>query len=564
MFNFKKILVVILVLCVYLSTVTLFGFVNSDFGKLEVTRVEIDSDATISAYLYKPSGIREVNRVPGVVLSHGISGSKEMMSHIGLELAKNGFVAVVIDLLGHGDSEGVFGSEDMDPTLGMKDAVEFVSELEFVDSSKVGLVGHSLGAGAVRAAGLVCDNIEASIFIAGGLGEVVNDISKYGVLNSTFPANLLVAVGSYDVLFDLDETKKELRPVFGCSSSIEENRVYGSFLEKNARSLFVTDTIHLFEPADGRIVSEIVYWMNNSLKTEDDIQEIQQSFVSGQLAVIVALVVFVLLVFPIFSVIFDYFPTLKSADEGKNKFLSGRKLFWVWGVLGLALFLPLFSVGSLIPFPPLVFGSSLSWWFFGAGFVGLFVGKKWLFKNRSIEIKSILRKSLTRSNVLVATGIFLGIYLLVFLTQTVFLTDLRVATIPVFKTLFNPMRLVALLCFAPFYFVYFFVEGIYLHELRKNDSSEMLDLLKVVGIRVVPYLVLIFLNYFPMVLLGIRVFPGFVGFIVEFILAMIPLFTITIIYSWWFYQKTNNLGVGMLINMLIFTWISAAIFPISI
>jgi hypothetical protein len=92
----------------------------------------------------------------------------------------------------------------------------------------------------------------------------------------------------------------------------------------------------------------------------------------------------------------------------------------------------------------------------------------------------------------------------------------------------------------------------------------MLDLLKVVGIRLVPYLVLIFLNYFPMVLIGIRVFPGFVGFIVEFILAMIPLFTITIIYSWWFYQKTNNLGVGMFLNMLIFTWTSAAIFPISI
>jgi hypothetical protein len=87
--------------------------------------------------------------------------------------------------------------------------------------------------------------------------------------------------------------------------------------------------------------------------------------------------------------------------------------------------------------------------------------------------------------------------------------------------------------------------------------------LKAVGIRVVPYLVLIFLNYLPMLILGIKVFPGFVGFIVEFILAMIPLFTLTVIYSWFFYQKTNNIGVGMVFNALIFAWVSAAIFPIS-
>jgi dienelactone hydrolase len=562
MFNFKKILIIILILSVYLSSFMVFGIVNSNFGTLEVNRVEINSFVTISAFLYKPSEASKIDRVPAIVLSHGISGSKEMMNSIALELAKNGFIAISMDLLGHGDSGGIFENQDTDPTLGMKDVVDYVSELDFVDSSKIGLIGHSLGAGAVRATSLVCGNVRACVFIAGGLGDIANDTDNYGVLNSTFPANLLIAVGSYDVLFDLDETRQELMPLFGCPLSIEENRVYGSFLDNNARSLFVSETIHLFEPVDGEIVSKIVYWMGNSLKTDTAFQEIQQSFTTGQLAVIVGLFAFVLLIFPISVIIINYFSFPKSTDE-KREFLSNWKLFWVWGILGLALFLPLFSLGSLIPFPPLVFGSSFSWWLFGVGVVGLFVGKKWLFKNKSVEIKSIFSKSLTRSNIVFGGGIFLGLYLLLFVTQTIFLTDLRVATIPVFKTLFYPMRFVALLFFVPFYIVYFFVEGIFLCKLRKKDSNIILDFLKAVGIRVVPYLVLIFLNYLPMLILGIKVFPGFVGFIVEFILAMIPLFTLTVIYSWFFYQKTNNIGVGMVFNALIFAWVSAAIFPIS-
>jgi len=564
MFSLKKIIISILILVVFLSSVIFFSFVNSNFGSLEVNRVEIEGNVKISALVYKPLGVSEVNQVPGVILSHGISGSKEMMNGIGLELAKNGFVVVSMDLVGHGDSGGVFGNQTIDPTLGMKDAVQYVGRLSFVNSSKIGLVGHSLGAGAVRATSSVCDNVAACVFIAGGLGETANDPNNFGVLNSSFPANLLVAIGRYDVLFDLAETKQELLPVFGRPLNVEESKVYGNFSNNSARSLFVSDSIHLFEPVDDEIVSEIVYWMNNSLNLKNDFQQIQQSFEIGQLAVTLGLVNFVLLIFFVSSIVLNYYTDMKSYEETSEEGLSDQKLFWVWGVLGLVLFLPLFAIGTLIPFPPLIFGNSFSWWLFGTGIVGLLLGKKWLFKNKRLEVKDVLKKSMAKKYLILGTGIFFGIYFLVFVTQTVFLTDLRLATIPVFKTLINPMRFVAMLCFVPLYFVYFFVEGIYLNKLRKKDPNGPLHLLKTLGIRVVPYLVLIILNYIPLIFFGVKIFPGFVGFIVEFIFAMIPLFIITTIFSWWFYQKINNIGVGMVLNTLIFAWTSAAIFPISI
>ncbi|MFW6117010.1 MAG: hypothetical protein ACOC6G_00310, partial [Thermoproteota archaeon] len=71
-------------------------------------------------------------------------------------------------------------------------------------------------------------------------------------------------------------------------------------------------------------------------------------------------------------------------------------------------------------------------------------------------------------------------------------------------------------------------------------------------------------NYLPMFLFHIRVFPSFMGFIMEFIVGLIPLFLISTLYSWWFYQKTHHLTLGTTLNALIFAWTSAAIFPIII
>jgi hypothetical protein len=138
---------------------------------------------------------------------------------------------------------------------------------------------------------------------------------------------------------------------------------------------------------------------------------------------------------------------------------------------------------------------------------------------------------LTRNNFICGATLFLVIYLLLFVAQTIFLTDLRLATIPVLKTLLNPKRLVVFLFFVPFYFVYFFVKGIYLHKLEGKFSSEILDLVRTASISVVPCLVLIFLNYILMILFGIRLFPEFLGFIIEFILDMVPLFTITLLFT---------------------------------
>lgn len=542
------------------------SLVNFDYGNLNVNRFTIPGDPEIAAIMYKPKGVSGTNTAPGVVLCHGISGSKEMMSQIALELAKNGFVAVTIDMVGHGDSGGSFGGFGFNPadkTLGVGNAVQYLIEQDCVDSSEIGLVGHSLGAGAVRATSLIFDNISASVFIGGGLGEPVG-ASDYGVLNFTFPKNLLIVIGKHDVLFDLQKTKEELLPAFGNASDIVAGEVYGDFSDFSARSLVVPETTHLFEPSDSVTVTSVVTWMRAALRGNNVTGEVKLTYLNRELAVGICLISFVILVFPLSLIIFN---RLHGEDDAK-KFrgsIGDWGLLILWGALSLGLFLPMFFVGSQIPFPPFLFGNSFSWWLLGISITGLIVARFVLTKFASIrfDLKFSLAQTLTMKNVLTAMIIFLVLYLVLFIAQSLTFNELKIIVLPVFKSLINPTRVLGFFTLIPFYFGYFFVESLYFFHYRIPGEKLIVDFVKIVTIKVAPYVALIFVNYLPMFLFNFRVFPSFAGFIMEFVLGIIPLFMITISYSWWFFRKGNNFGASIVLNTLLFAWSSAAIFPLS-
>jgi hypothetical protein len=225
----------------------------------------------------------------------------------------------------------------------------------------------------------------------------------------------------------------------------------------------------------------------------------------------------------------------------------------------------MFFLGSQIPFPPFLFGNSFSWWLLGIAISGLAIAR---FSTRiapiKLDLKSTIFKTLTTKNILAATTIFAILYLMVFAAQSITFNELKIIVLPLFKSLTNPARVLGFFSLTPFYFAYFLVEGLYFHQYRVPTEKAILDFAKIVTIKAGPYIALILINYLPMFLFNLRVFPSFVGFIMEFILGIIPLFIITISFSWWLYRKTNNIGVGVILNTLLFAWSSAAIFPLSI
>jgi dienelactone hydrolase len=328
-------LTLIVLAAVFLTGTAVAFLINNDFGKLEVKTVIIpDGDHYISGVLYRPRAATEENPMPAVVLVHGISSAKESMSSIALELARRGFVTLSIDVVGHGDSGGRLGAT-RDPSLGAIATLEYVETLPYVDASSLGLVGHSLGAGAVRAAAAAHREVKATVLIAGGLGGMASSPLEYGVLNTTFPRNLLVAIGRQDVLFNLNQVAGEwLPPVFGVQE-IYIGRLYGDFNSATARKLVAPATTHLLEPLDPTIVSEIVVWMSSALKPSEasriELLEEGLTYPCRETMMLLSVFSLVGLTFPVSTLILLKLPSRKAARVEHGS-IKDWKITVIWGV----------------------------------------------------------------------------------------------------------------------------------------------------------------------------------------------------------------------------------------
>jgi hypothetical protein len=218
-------------------------------------------------------------------------------------------------------------------------------------------------------------------------------------------------------------------------------------------------------------------------------------------------------------------------------------------------------VGAVVPFPPLTFGSSMAWWLLASAMAGLLV--LWLLSRRMGFVTSLsdaLRESFHVRDVILGIGIFLFMYLIVWIGETYSGMSLAII-VPVFRGFASPRRLAAFPAFVPFYLPYFFAEGLYLHRFQAGPEAGARQLVEAVGLKACPYLALLLLQYGGMYLLGVRLLPGFLGFFVEFLLATLPLFAIAATTSWWLYGVTSRITAGTVLNSLLFAWVSATLFP---
>ncbi len=550
-------------MCIYIAGAFAAHQLNTDFGRLKVLRVSIPAeDYALSGLLYIPPEAHPDNPRPGVVVAHGISNAKETVSGIALELAKRGTVALSLDLAGHGESGGSLSPDD--PSFGVIAAVRFLRSLDYVDTGLVGLVGHSLGAGASRSAASADGGVYAVAFIGGGIGGM-SEGPDYGALNSSFPRNLLVAVGRQDILFDLRELGSDLRPVFNASDPIVVGELYGDFSEGDARRLLTPSTIHLAEPLDPAVVSGVAAWMNAASDSPSgrELPDSDLIYLYREAALLLVLVVLIGMILPLSKVLMG--PLSLGALRSRHVLRVGRmsdlKVLLVWGGLGLGLYLPFMGLGAAIPFPPLIFGSSMAWWLLGTGLAGLLVLR---FFPRSLSparfsLREAISRSITPGDAALGAALFVFLYTMAYPLDTFLLVDPRIIT-PLFKAL-TPRRVLVFPTFIPFYLVYFLAEGLYLHRFRAGRHGGLWGLLRAVSLKAAPYLAVLLIQYAPMFLLGVRPLPGFVGFFVEFIWAIVPLFVVSTVVSWWLYGLTSRTGSGALLNALIFAWISAAIFP---
>jgi len=141
-------------LCISLVLMLLCGIVASAVqtsgGTVTMKELNIQTDAgyTMSAYLFIPDTATSENPAPAVVTSHGYLNNKEMTDANYVELARRGFVVLAIDQPDHGDSDVIENFMIFSPD-GVYQGVLALSRLPFVDTTRIGITGHSMGSWSV-------------------------------------------------------------------------------------------------------------------------------------------------------------------------------------------------------------------------------------------------------------------------------------------------------------------------------------------------------------------------------------------------------------------------------
>lgn len=143
----KRLLAVLLVI---ITLSSFFAYMLScNWGKVKVNEISFDSKGSVmKATLYTPRIVKPGEKLPAVLVTHGISCTNDSVNGIAEELARRGFVALSVSAYGAGTSET---SNGPDPTGGIYDALKYMRTLQYIDPTRIGLVGHSQGSQRVAA-----------------------------------------------------------------------------------------------------------------------------------------------------------------------------------------------------------------------------------------------------------------------------------------------------------------------------------------------------------------------------------------------------------------------------
>lgn len=150
---------VLLAVALFLCLISAIGsrFIMTKNYNVKVYDVSIVTDyGVLTGQLYKPVTASSTAKRPAVVVSHGYLNSAEMQSANAIELSRRNYVVFAMNMYNHGSSylfdyindvvDNPFIPLFLANAYGMYDAVNYVYNLPYVDQTKIGVSGHSMGA----------------------------------------------------------------------------------------------------------------------------------------------------------------------------------------------------------------------------------------------------------------------------------------------------------------------------------------------------------------------------------------------------------------------------------
>ncbi len=213
------IVLVICLLIMILSSAIGYG-IQTGWGSVKTEDITFTTDtgAESHAKLFMPENATAETPAPAVLLCHGYTADLDAMEPFAIELTRRGYVVMALDMYGHGESslpeEGcsqveMGGVENYAPDLGSYSALQLFADYDFVDLTKVAMLGHSMGSSAIQEGAYIAyakwQNIYTASYeekTAAGEDEQTAATEAYGDAMASgivLPASLVITGYNYNV-----------------------------------------------------------------------------------------------------------------------------------------------------------------------------------------------------------------------------------------------------------------------------------------------------------------------------------------------------------------------------
>lgn len=246
---------------VVLAALAIFNLAQADRS---IVRQAYDIDG-VPMTLFLPADLptgAQNSRLPAVLVVHGFSGNRQLMYGFGYTLAKNGYVAALIDFAGHGASlerlPDSFAGDAQYQKLAanIATALAHLRAQPFVDPERVAILGHSMGASAVSRYGSAHGDVPVTIALSlGNFGrQLPNDPGR--------PRNFLILVGANEFVGFIQGSTAALTAAYPDGAP---GVTYGNFADGTARRLIYAPGVeHISILFSHEVYREMVRWLDQA------------------------------------------------------------------------------------------------------------------------------------------------------------------------------------------------------------------------------------------------------------------------------------------------------------
>ena len=588
------------------TLILIFSFFASliltSFGTVEVKslRLNTQNNQFIIYDLYKPKSASAENKAPFIAVIPGFQRSKEALSNIAIELSRRGYVVALIDPYAQGLSSSSLSTRAATTEgYGMFSLVEHVyaGAFDFVDISKIGATGHSMGGNAaIRGADYfgkqaIKNNTKSilnSVYVSGYVLTLRDSILKDS------RSNMGISYALYDEgafrnelkgwdAADMQIAPESLRTVNYVLKKdekikiVELGKYYGQVENQTSRVIFNEPVLHPFQPYNFEATSNQLDYFEKVFGAPNKIDTNNQIWHWKELLTLINMVLALVMLIPIAKLFLnlEIFRSINKEvpDALPRQSKKGRLIFWSVFFLSAAIacisFIPMVEVAKIFfedaanrkltwYFPQRMNNSVMLWAAFN-GTIGILIflfsyetfGKNHGVKKDSWGLK-INIMDLIKTFVL-SLIIFSTFYLFLYLNYFLFHVDYRFWFMGV--RIFQPEMLLVLMMYFPLFFIFFFSNSLRVNGgMRFKGQPEWLSILIACFANSLGLIFIIIIQYVTYFETGI-VFWTDNWLSVNLLFGIVPMMFILPIFNRAFFKITGRSYLGPLVTCLVFIMI---------